>query len=138
MNSSLSGQNCENNSLAKICLRYLDYDSSWTPLETSHEDPNQYPFLDYAVISWALHINSSGPDYKDLIRLVNKLFTPHGSHWINWRNRYETLVNEVSQPPKSSHDNHGGLLYYVALFGLVDTLKFLRDQKLENWNSVGG
>ena len=28
MNISLSGQNCENNSLAKIYLRYLDYDSS--------------------------------------------------------------------------------------------------------------
>ena len=138
MNSSLSGQNCENNSLAKICLRYLDYDSSWTPLETPREDPNQHPFLDYAVRSWALHINPSGSDYKDLIRLVNKLFTPHGSHWINWRNRYETLVNEVYQRPESSQNNHGGLLYYAALFGLVDTLNFLRDQNVDDWNSVGG
>ena len=138
MNSSLSGQSCENNSCAKICLRYLNYDSSWTPLGTSHEDPNQHPFLDYAVRSWALHINSSGSDYKDLIRLVNKLFTPHGSHWINWRDRYEKLVYQVSQQPESSQINHGGLLYYAALFGLVDTLKFLQDQKVDDWDSVGG
>ena len=138
MNISLSGQDCGDNCLAKICLRYLDYDSSWTRLETSREDPNPHPFLDYAVRSWALHVNSSGSDYKDLIRLVNKLFTPHGSHWINWRNRYEELANEVSQQPETSQGNHGGLLYYAALFGLVDTLKFLRDQKLEDWNSVGG
>ena len=138
MNISLSGQDCEDNCLAKICLRYLDYDSSWTRLETSREDPNQHPFLDYAVRSWALHVNSSGSDYKDLIRLINKLFTPHGSHWINWRSRYEKLANEVSQQPETSQGNHGGLLYYAALFGLVDTLKFLRDQKLEDWNSVGG
>lgn len=57
MNSLLSGQNCKDNSLAKICLRYLDYDSSRTPLETCREDPYQHPFLDYAVRSWALHIN---------------------------------------------------------------------------------
>ena len=138
MNISLSGQDCEDNFLAKICLRYLDYDSSWTLLGISREDPNQHPFLDYAVRSWPLHVNSSGSDYNDLIRLVNKLFTPHGSHWINWRNRYEKLANEVSQQPEMSQGNHGGLLYYAALFGLVDTLKFLRDQKLENWNSVGG
>ena len=138
MNISLPGQNCKDNSLAKICLRYLNYGSSWTPLETSRENPNQHPFLDYAVRYWAMHVNSSGSDYKDLIRLVNKLFTPHGSHWINWRNRYKTLANKVSQRPKSSQDSQGGLLYYTALFGLVDTLKFLRDQKVEDWNSVGG
>lgn len=40
MNIPLSGQDCEDNCLAKICLRYLDYDSSWTRLETSREDPN--------------------------------------------------------------------------------------------------
>ena len=107
-------------------------------METSHEDPNQHPFRDYAVRSWTLHINSSGLDDIDLIRLVNKLFTPHGSHWNNWRNRYETLVNEVSQRPESSQNSHGGLLYYAALFGLVDTLKFLRDQKVDDWDLVGG
>ena len=138
MNMSLSSQNCENNSLAKVCLRYLDYGSSWTPLKTSREYSNQYPFLNYAVRSWALHINLFGSDYKGLICLVNKLFTSHGSHWINWRNRYETLLNKVSQRPESSQNNHGGLLYYAALFDLVDILKFLQDQKVEDWNSIGG
>lgn len=51
INSLLSNQNCEDNSLVKICLRYLDYDSSRTPLKTFREDSYQYPFLDYAVRS---------------------------------------------------------------------------------------
>ncbi|KAL2046479.1 hypothetical protein ABVK25_011834 [Lepraria finkii] len=135
MNISLSGHDCENNYLAKICLRYLDYNSSW---KTSSGGLSQHPFLDYAVRSWILHVNSSGSNYKDLIRLVNKFFNPSGSHWINWRNRYEILATEASQRLKVSQDNHGGLLYYAALFGLVDTLQFLQDQKVEDWDSVGG
>lgn len=47
-------------------------------------------------------------------------------------------MNEIFQRPESSQNNHGGLLYYAALFSLIDTLNFLRDQKVDNWDLVGG
>jgi ankyrin repeat protein len=125
-----SDQATQNNHLASSCIWYLNFGNVWSAFEKDH---TSRPFLDYAVKSWDKHLSSEGDASPETIKLINQFFEPGNPNWNAWRTRYES-----TQDNRKQESNPGGPLYYAALFGLVDTIKWLREERNEDPNAIGG
>ncbi|MCJ1346752.1 hypothetical protein MMC31_004970 [Peltigera leucophlebia] len=169
-----SNRNSQNASLAKLCLRYLNYPTVWISNSPHGSNHSHHSFLDYAVTSWHKHAVMDNESNQELVDLTNKFFTLGNPDWDRWRKHFESSTEAVlsdfqhageESPPSNIEQSEkepslsdierpgeepslsdieegkkrpGTLLYYAALFGLVDTVKFLQDQKDFNLNEVGG
>jgi ankyrin repeat protein len=125
-----SDQATQNNHLASNCIWYLNFGNVWSSFEKDH---TSRPFLDYAVKSWDKHLSSAGDVSPETIKLINQFFEPGNPNWNAWRERFES-----TQDNRKQESNPGGPLYYAALFGLVDTIKWLREERNEDPNAIGG
>ena len=125
-----SDQATQNKHLASSCIRFLDFEKVWSSTE---EDHTSRPFLDYAVKSWYKHLSSGDDASPETIQLINRFFEPENPNWNAWRTRFES-----AQDNRKQESNPAGPLYYASFFGLVDTIKWLREERNEDPNATGG
>lgn len=77
----------QNDWLASICLRYLNYNEVWNDIEPRvhmyTESPKIRPFIRYAARFWFMHIREGTGGSKDVTSLVNAFFHPRNLNWTN-------------------------------------------------------
>ncbi|KAI9792435.1 MAG: hypothetical protein M1816_002319 [Peltula sp. TS41687] len=130
MNSiQFSNQAFQNNELGKACLRYLNYRTTWKTWRLPATGLSDRPFLDYATRWWYLHASAAGTNYHEMVHLVNRFFCPDNQCWKHWRTGFEFFDEVPSSQTYYTRKLSATPLYYASLFGLVDTMKFLKNQK---------
>ncbi|MCJ1379499.1 hypothetical protein MMC17_002600 [Xylographa soralifera] len=133
-----SDQQFQNNHLAKLCIRYLEYREPYERMNSSRDDLDHCPFLEYAVKSWHLHISPAGKNYQELLRLIDKFFCPGNPNWNFWRIRFEHINQSPSLDSRPTEKEPATPTYYASMFGLVDTINFLQAQGVVELNKIGG
>ena len=73
---SFSDQAAYNLELSKVCIRYLNYKTSWEHVISQNGETHQRPLVEYAARSWFLHMDAGFPEDHDLTRLINEFFQP--------------------------------------------------------------
>src|SRR5205814_2334805 len=107
----------QNNVLAKICLRYLNFRKVWQePLQLGNRAVNR-PFRDYAASSWHKHAKLDGSNYGEVLALTNVLFHPTNASWESWRRWFDSVdqVSIMLRLPKEILS--ASPLYYASLLG---------------------
>jgi ankyrin repeat protein len=125
--SAFSDQVTQNNHLASACLRYLNLKQVWSSYE---EDPTSRPFLKYAAESWYQHMSSGSNASVEMTQLINSFFEPGNPNWNAWSRMFEFAHHRETNP--------GGPLYYASWLGLVGTIRWLKEERNEDPNAIGG
>ena len=113
------------NFLAKLCLRYLHLGNIWQGgLRVGTEDLPR-AFLEYATRYWADHLKPIGPNYSEVVPLVNAFFSLNNANWESWR--VMRLFDSCGPSAQSieGDDTARNRLFYAALLGLDQTVDYL-------------
>ena len=117
----------ENNHLAKICLRYLQYDKVWNLDEADRAlSGRNNAFFNYAVKPWPYHISESGSNFPQVVELVETFFTPGNPYWEKWQSCFSGL--DLGRRVYLIGAYMGGRLHFAARFGMTSVLKSLLDK----------
>lgn len=131
----------QNDWLARICLRYLNYSEVWNGIEPgvhmSTEISKIRPFVKYAARFWFMHIYEGTGGSKDVTSLVNAFFHPRNPNWTHWQLIYEADTQTLNEPVEPLSNLAWSPLYYAAMFGFLETLRKLHKEGLDV-NASGG
>lgn len=132
-------QRTKDNRLAGICVRYLGFKETWQTLDTPNAELNLHPFRTYAATSWYSHIDSEGPGFNDLMRLLKDFFMPGNPCWLSWRILYEdsSIVNGASRTD-ALQPLPGSTTYYASRLGLLPLVQFTQARSAGELSVVGG
>ncbi|RYP81670.1 hypothetical protein DL769_001902 [Monosporascus sp. CRB-8-3] len=114
----------QNNVLARLCLRYLNYQAVWQGFGQKHNPPEEHPFRDYAASAWYHHIYARTSAHLDVDRLVNKFFQPGNKKWEAWKKWFDD-AEWGSHPHMDIPD--ASPLYYASKLGLQGTVIHLTE-----------
>ncbi|KAI1389626.1 ankyrin repeat and SOCS box protein 7 [Hypoxylon trugodes] len=143
----------EEKRLSYICLRYLTLNT----FEDILPSTEVYPFLSYAAWAWYFHSFHEKPaPSQDIMHRTQKVFDPTTTSWRVWTplmeaeladpemDEWENVTSDGETDSKTDSESHDKSLlqvqnpiYYAALLGLIDVVKWLEDQGLE-FGSAGG
>ncbi|KAF3236224.1 hypothetical protein TWF192_011501 [Orbilia oligospora] len=125
--------------LAEICLRYLcseEFKKPYAKVTRKFLDDKraEFRFLDYATCFLFQHIQNAGKtaleERRGIRLLLNSFFGGHSENWYLWAYLYETRDDggdRENVPVDLDGFKPASKMYYCALFGLVDTMKHLRN-----------
>ncbi|KAL7909517.1 ankyrin repeat-containing domain protein [Trichoderma velutinum] len=87
-----SNERMENTSVARTCLRYIQYEETWRT-EDSHDSTQvQGSFRDYAVYFWHRHFLEGDQEHKLVNGLIDDLFDNYDStNWEQWRDAFDSI-----------------------------------------------
>jgi hypothetical protein len=138
LNAPFSSCGYENNHLAQLCLRYLQYKTTWDPSGPPGDEFCRRPFREYATNQWYQHLDAEASNYQEAVHIVNKFFDPSNEYWARWRTDLESVIQQrQSLATGQSEVEPANRLYYASLFGLSETVAFLQAQGLE-LDTIGG
>ncbi|KAK3312564.1 hypothetical protein B0H66DRAFT_506168, partial [Apodospora peruviana] len=119
----------QNNIIASLCLRYLNFSTIWQPPDTTISWYKKRPLRNYAAGSWYQHFSCQVANSAEVDHLVQKLFQPGSAKWIEWRKWFE---NDKRKPAASKVDPNSSPLFYAATLGLCKTVSHLiREKRVE-------
>ncbi len=131
----------QNNHLATLCLRYLQYPTVWaTPRDAR-------PFLDYAARLWQQHATRSGSrrgsggggGFGLLKYTIAQFFRCGSSKWVAWRDYVEQGASVASAEANvEAQTQSAAPLYYAALYGFWEIVDVLLADGGVDVNAVGG
>ncbi|RDW85385.1 hypothetical protein BP5796_03710 [Coleophoma crateriformis] len=119
----------QSNIVANMCLRYLNLRNVWQEPLHFESGPVKRPFLDYAAGSWHHHTNENGSNYREVVELINALFSPENKSWEPWKNWFDANNNKSNIPEYQRGYTSTNILFYAALLGLRDTITYLLEEK---------
>ncbi|OAQ98280.1 hypothetical protein LLEC1_04056 [Akanthomyces lecanii] len=125
----------QHNTLAILCLRYVNFRSVWSD---QHEEPNQVArsFLNYAAGSWYKHAAVSKSSDNRLIRLLNEFFSESNQKWQRWRKWYGMSSGNADEENLAGEYMMATPLYYAAQLGLKETVKYLINERRCSINAI--
>ncbi|MCJ1462826.1 hypothetical protein MMC07_001429 [Pseudocyphellaria aurata] len=135
---AFSDQVSQNDHLASICVRYLNFEKVRECLSTSEKDQPSCHFLKYAAESWFQHVSLGTRTNHNVTQLTNRLLDPVNPSWNIWRTRLESTQQTSLQSSQKQENDPGTPLYYASLFGLVDTIDWLENERNADPNAIGG
>ncbi|KAF7510178.1 hypothetical protein GJ744_007077 [Endocarpon pusillum] len=133
--TSISRDAIQNIDLAKICLRYLNFEDLWHGSNVFKGDKEYRPFLKYAAEFCFSHTHAVGANVRILNRLLNRFFEPGNANFEAWATYFESNKSEKELQLDKQPSNS---LYYASLFGLTSTMEYLHDGGNTNINFAGG
>ncbi|KAH6883514.1 hypothetical protein B0T10DRAFT_551286, partial [Thelonectria olida] len=124
-----SNEALESTTLARLCLRYVNYRRVWEGALQEERGRVEKSFRDYAAGSWYQHATASGADDATLVELMNALFDAHNPNWGSWRKWFD-LNDKESQIKESTSEVTAGPLYYASQLGLIGVVRHhIQDRK---------
>ncbi|KFZ15362.1 hypothetical protein V502_05642, partial [Pseudogymnoascus sp. VKM F-4520 (FW-2644)] len=131
-----SNEAIQYNELAKICLRYINYQNVWQERVSSKDSVASRSFRDYAATSWHRHLFSGGENYIDVVRLINRMFYPENINWQSWAAWFDSV--QPSGPTKGLNETRSmSPLYYVSFLGIYDTVLYITQELKFDLNFAG-
>jgi ankyrin repeat protein len=109
----VSHEAVENLSLAKLCLRYMNFRSIWNE-ESVSRDNMSGSFRDYAAGSWYRHFHISNHNDSDALQLIRELFNVDNEIWHLWSNWFDLHVEGPSINRPDRQCLTGGPIYYAS------------------------
>jgi ankyrin repeat protein len=131
-----SAETFQSNILAKLCLRYLNFQSVWQESPQFQSDLERRPFRDYAAGSWYYHTREGGPNYEEVIELTNTLFNPKTGKWESWKKWFDANDDKSKMPESQREITSPNPLFYASLLGLRDTVVYLLEETNLGANQV--
>jgi hypothetical protein len=160
-----SNEMFQNNILAKLCLRHLNFWRVWQespqlesgPRNQSFRDyaagswyhhygecgsnytevgPRNQSFRDYAAGSWYHHYGECGSNYTEVVELTNTFFSPNNRNWESWKRWFDANDDKSEMPISQKDITSSSLLFYVSLLGLRDTIIYLLEAAKLDVNHV--
>ncbi|KAI0405817.1 hypothetical protein F4802DRAFT_606591 [Xylaria palmicola] len=118
-------EDIQNNIIAKICLRYLNYERTWGKMQPEDNvNTAIQAFRVYATHSWKLHMKSNVDNTLDVIQLTNAFFRPTNQNWQSWRKEIDSIRRHVPIEYNGRIET-GNPLFYASLYSLMDTVEYL-------------
>ena len=139
----LSDRALSHEKLALVNLQYLLYDDfrqkKNSTVEQFNEKKARYALLEYAGAAWGWHANCCQPLPQTIIKLCNQLLDPHNHKWISYSEIVGGRANgSFARFMARFGDSYPSPLFYASLWGIVETMQFLMDERSEDVNHVGG
>ena len=131
-----SNETFQSNVLAKLCLRYLNFQNVWQASFKLQSGPVKQAFQDYAAGSWYHHIRESGSNYEEVVELTNALFSSNNRNWELWKKWFDTNYNKSKMPESQREITSTNPLFYASLLGLRDTVIYLLEEAKLGVNDV--
>ena len=116
--------------IARLCLRYLNYESSWLYTGEGKTSDKIVPFFNYAALYWDKHISNQDSSSTETIRLTNAFFSPKNPNWYAWRARHEHL--------RQIRSAWGDMIHYAARLGLNDAIEYLVNYEMDQISAIDG
>ncbi len=128
-------EEAQNNVLAKICVRYLDFRHVWEDPQAANGQSRITPaFRDYAAKYWYRHIKSKSANSTGLLHTINALFRPEirtgrpgGS--------ITTRVGGIRCWNTGGRSNRNPI-FCASLLGLLGTVRYLLEEVRVDINHV--
>jgi ankyrin repeat protein len=133
-----SSETFQSNTLAKLCLRYLNFRNVWQASLQLQSGPVKRPFRDYAAGSWYHHIRESGSNYEEVVKLTNALFSSNNENWESWKKWFDANDDKSKMPESQREITSTNPLFYASLLGLRDTVIYLLEEAKLCVNYVDG
>ncbi|KAH8598504.1 prion-inhibition and propagation-domain-containing protein [Bisporella sp. PMI_857] len=131
-----SSETFQNNLLAKLCLRYLNFRSVWRESSQFQIDLARRPFQDYAAGSWHHHTREGGSNYKEVVELTNALFSSNSGNWESWKKWFDINDDKSKMPDSQKQITSTNPLFYASFLGLRDTVIYLLEEMKLDVNYV--
>ena len=122
----LSNEATQNNTLARLCLRYLNIRSVWQQPLLLESGSVPRAFLPYAADFWHRHVKMNGADKDSLMILIKTLFDSSNPNWDSWRTWFNSFGS--GRPEMSKYGAVANALFYASLLGLRDVVMHLVDE----------
>lgn len=123
-----SSETFQNNLLAKLYLRYLNFRSVWQESLQFQSDLGRRPFRDYAARSWHHHIRGSGSNYEEVVELTNALFSSNNGKWESWKKWFDVNDDKSKMPQSQREITSTNPIFYASLLGLRNTVIYLLEE----------
>ncbi|KAH6676757.1 hypothetical protein B0J14DRAFT_360351 [Halenospora varia] len=132
-----SSEAFQSNVLAKLCLRYLNFQSVWQESLQLQNGLVKRPFRDYAAGSWYHHTKESGSNYEEVVKLTNALFSSN-ERWESWKKWFDANNDKSKMPESQREITSTNPLFYASFLGLRDTVTYLLEKTKLGVNYVDG
>ncbi|TQS32525.1 hypothetical protein Golomagni_07155, partial [Golovinomyces magnicellulatus] len=107
--------------LAIICIRYLNYPSTWAEVPSQNESASLVQsFRRYAANSWYQHVEQCDAEDSELANVLNYFFSKSNTAWEAWERWFFTSESDYQHKVKGPH---GSRLHYVCRFNMLSTLR---------------
>ncbi len=128
--------------LAQLNLQYLIHDDFRQEKNSTREEfvakKEKYALLEYAGSAWGWHANCCRPLPESILRLCNELLDLLNAKWISYSEVAGGRANgSYAQFIERFRDSYPSPLFYASLWGIVETMQFLIDERHEDVNHVG-
>jgi ankyrin repeat protein len=123
-----SSESFQSNILAKLCLRYLNFQNVWQASLQLESGPVIRPFRDYAAGSWYRHTRECGSNYAEVVKLTNALFTSNYGKWESWKRWFDANDDKSKMSKSQGEITSSNPLFYASLLGLRDTVIYLLEE----------
>jgi len=132
----VSSETFQSNILAKLCLRYLNYQIVWREPLQLQSDLDRRPFRNYAAGSWYYHATERGSNCREVIKLANALFSSNNGNWESWKKWFDANDDKSKMPESQRAITSTNPLFYASLLGLRDTVIYLLEEEKVGVNQV--
>jgi len=112
--------------IAQICLAYLLQFGEDNELPEPEVSQPHFPLSKYAAKYWPYHINASGTESEEVVRLCMELFT-NTKAFEAWINIYDTDMVSSEGQMADGPPFRASPLYYVSQVGLKKPVQLLLD-----------
>ena len=126
----------QNNVLAKLCLRYLNFRKICQESYQLDGGSLRGAFRDYAAGSWYYHYTECGSNYMEVVKLTNALFSPNSGNWESWRQWFDANDDKSNMPKFQGEISSTSPLFYASLLGLQHTIIYLFEEAKLSVNHV--
>ncbi|KAJ2989778.1 hypothetical protein NUW58_g3296 [Xylaria curta] len=119
----------QNNTLAMLCLHYLNCDQTWKEVELGQPGGTIiHAFRRYAANSWHLHVRREAANSGQTFQTINTFFRPPNPNWEQWRMECVDIFPEDWLSHNEREIEVGNRLFYASLLGLAETVEYLIEE----------